>query len=102
VLSFYFDISPSKPNQSTEKPTNGAVLHKRKMSSLAGPKCTAAVDKESLKHSNWGYAYANGFVVLSEGLHMFNLRAIATGANIDPSGNLSTTKRTFVGWLSWD
>jgi hypothetical protein len=37
VLSLYFDISPSRPNQSTEKPTKGAVLHKRKMSSLAGP-----------------------------------------------------------------
>jgi hypothetical protein len=31
--------------------------------------------KENLKISNWGYAYANGFV-LAEGLDMFRLGAV--------------------------
>jgi hypothetical protein len=33
-------------------------------------------------NSSWGYAYANGFVVLAEGLDMFRLGDIATGGNM--------------------
>jgi hypothetical protein len=51
----------------------------------------------NLKYSNWGYAYANGIVVLAEGLDMFRLRAIATGGKVNPTGNLSFTKTTLVG-----
>jgi hypothetical protein len=56
--------------------------------------------KRNLKYSNWGYAYGNGFVVLAEGLDMFRLGAIATGGNMNTSGNLSFTKRSLVGWMS--
>jgi hypothetical protein len=36
------------------------------------------------------------FVVLTEGLHMFRLRAVATGGNMNSSGKLSSTKRILV------
>jgi len=39
----------------------------------------AGTGKQSLMNSNWRYTYANGFVVLAEGLDMFRLGAIATG-----------------------
>jgi hypothetical protein len=48
----------------------------------------------SLKNSNWGYAYANGFVALAENFDMFIIGTIATGGKVNPSGNLSFTKRT--------
>jgi len=51
--------------------------------------------------SDWGYAHANGFVVLSESLYMFRLRAVATGEKMNPSGNLFFTKRNLVEWVSW-
>jgi hypothetical protein len=38
--------------------------------------------------------------VLAEGLYMFRLRAVATGWKMVPSGNLSFTKTTVVGWMS--
>jgi hypothetical protein len=47
-----------------------------------------------------GIAYANGFVVLAEGLDMFRLGAVATGGNMNLSGNLSFTKINLVGWIS--
>jgi hypothetical protein len=53
-----------------------------------------------VKYSNWGYAYANGFVVLGEGLDMLILGAIATGGKMFPSANLSFMKRTLLGWKS--
>jgi hypothetical protein len=37
---------------------------------------------------NRGYAYANGFVVLAEGLDLFRLWRVATGGKINLSGNL--------------
>jgi hypothetical protein len=43
--------------------------------------------KRILKYSNWGYAYANRFVVSAKGLDMFRLGTIATGGNLNPSGN---------------
>jgi hypothetical protein len=48
-------------------------------------------------YSNLRYACANGFVVLAEGLDVFRRGAVATGGNMNPSGNLSCTKRTLVG-----
>jgi hypothetical protein len=50
----------------------------------------------SLKNNNWGYAYANGFVVLAEKCDMFIIGTVATGGKVNASGNLSFTKRT--GW----
>jgi hypothetical protein len=37
-------------------------------------------------HTGRGYAYANGFVVLTEGPDMFGLRAIATDGKNNPEG----------------
>jgi hypothetical protein len=54
----------------------------------------------NFKFSNWGYAYANEFDVLTEGLDMFSLGAIVTGGNMNPSGNLAFKKITLVGWMS--
>jgi hypothetical protein len=48
----------------------------------------AGTGKQSLMKSNWRFAYANGFVVLAEGLYMFRLGAV-TGGNINPSRNSS-------------
>jgi hypothetical protein len=50
-------------------------------------------------YSNWGYAYANCFVLV-EVLNIFRLAAIVTGGKMNPSGNLSFTKRIYVGWTS--
>jgi hypothetical protein len=36
---------------------------------------------------------------VAEGLDMFRLGAIATGGRMIPSGNLSFTKTTMVGWM---
>jgi hypothetical protein len=44
-----------------------------------------------------GYAYVNGFLALAEGLDVFILGVIAAGGNMNPSGNLSFTKRALVG-----
>jgi hypothetical protein len=49
----------------------------------------AGTGKQSLMKSNWGCVYANGFVVLSEGLYMFRLGAVVTGGNINQSRNSS-------------
>jgi hypothetical protein len=54
------------------------------------------IGKQNVKHSSWGYAYANGFVVWAEGLDMFRLGAVAVGGNMNPSGNLTFTKTTWV------
>jgi hypothetical protein len=53
-----------------------------------------------VKYSNWGYAYANGFVALGEGLDVFILGAIATGGKMVSSANLSFMKITLLGWKS--
>jgi hypothetical protein len=37
---------------------------------------------------NWGHAYANGLVVLTEGLDVFRLEAVATGGKVKPSDNV--------------
>jgi hypothetical protein len=42
------------------------------------------------------YAYTNGFVVSAEGLDVFRLGVIATGGNINSSGNLSFVKEILV------
>jgi hypothetical protein len=39
-------------------------------------------------------------VVLAEGLDVFRPGASATGGNMNPTDNLSFTKRTLVGWMS--
>jgi hypothetical protein len=44
---------------------------------------------------NWGYAYANGFVVLAEGLGMFTPRDIAATGRMNPSD----IRITLVGWI---
>jgi hypothetical protein len=49
---------------------------------------------------NWGCVYASGIFIVAEGLDMFKLEAIATDRRMIPSGNLSFTKRTLVGWMS--
>jgi hypothetical protein len=42
-----------------------------------------------------------GFFVVAEGFDMFRLcAAAATGRRMMPSGNLSSAKRTSVGWMS--
>jgi hypothetical protein len=46
-----------------------------------------------------GYAYSNGLVVLDEGRDMFTLGTIATGGNMNPSGNLFCKKIYLVGWM---
>jgi hypothetical protein len=40
------------------------------------------------------------FVVLAEDLDVFRLRAVAAGGRRLPSGKLSFTERTLVGWMS--
>jgi hypothetical protein len=50
-------------------------------------------------NSNWGHAYANGFLVLAEGFEMLTLGAIAPGGK-NLSSNLSSTKRNFVGRMT--
>jgi hypothetical protein len=37
---------------------------------------------------------------MAEGLDIFILGPIATGGRMIPSGNLSFSKRTLVGWMS--
>jgi hypothetical protein len=59
------------------------------------------LEKWRLNNSNRGYVYADGFVVLAEGLYRFTLGAVATDGKMNPSGNLSFIKRTSVGWMSW-
>jgi hypothetical protein len=59
----------------------------------------AGIDKQSLINYNYGCAYANGIVVLAEGLVMFSVGAIASGGRMIPSGNLSFSKRTLVEWM---
>jgi len=64
----------SLANQETKKLTKGGVLAQD--SARLNHSCVrnAKLDlKRSLRYSNWGYAYANGFVVLAEGLDMFRL-----------------------------
>jgi hypothetical protein len=62
--------------------------------------------KTNLRYNNWGYAHANEFGVLAEGLDMSRLWAIVTGENMNPSGNLSFTKRWMDVWKlnpeGWD
>jgi hypothetical protein len=59
-----------------------------------------AIGKQSFMNCNWGYAYAEGFVVLAEGLYMLRLGANCTCGKMNQSGNLSFTKRALVGWMS--
>jgi hypothetical protein len=43
------------------------------------------------------------FVVLAEGLNMFRLGNSVTGWKMNPSGNLSLTKRILAGWMDvWE
>jgi hypothetical protein len=53
-----------------------------------------------LINCNCGCAYNNRIVVLAEDLDTFGLRVVAAGGRMLPSGNLSFTKRTLVGWMS--
>jgi hypothetical protein len=55
--------------------------------------------KRNHRYSNWGYAYANGFVVLAEGLDMFRLVTVATGGNIKPSDNLLRQELCLTGYF---
>jgi hypothetical protein len=48
---------------------------------------------------NLGYDYADGSVLLAEGLNVPRLGAAATGGKINPSGNLSHTEGILVGWV---
>jgi hypothetical protein len=69
-------------NQPTKRLTKGGVL--RKTSSIARLNHSCVRNngwnlKKNLKYSNWGYACADGFIVLAEGLDMFRLGATATG-----------------------
>jgi hypothetical protein len=63
-------------------------------------KCIAGIGKLCLTNYNLGYAFANGIFVLAEGLDVFRPDPIATVWRMIPSGNLSFTKRTLVGWMS--
>jgi hypothetical protein len=49
----------------------------------------AGTGKTSLKDINLGYTYANGFVVLAEGLDKFKQGAIATGGGGGENNNSS-------------
>jgi hypothetical protein len=59
-------------------------------------KRSAGIGKQCLKTENFGRTYANGIVVLAEGLDMFKPGVIVIGWRIIPSGNLFFTKRNFV------
>jgi hypothetical protein len=53
-------------------------------------------------YNNWRYAYANGFNVLAEGLDMFRLGVIASGKNMNLSGNFVFYEKDF-GWMDvWE
>jgi hypothetical protein len=60
-------------------------------------KCIVGIGKGSLKNSNWGYAHADRFVVLTEGLDMFRLWAVVTDGKINLPGNLFYGKS--FGWM---
>jgi hypothetical protein len=49
---------------------------------------------------NWICAYINGIVVLTEGLDMFRLGAVAAGGRMTPSCILSFAKRNLFGRMS--
>jgi hypothetical protein len=65
-------------NKPTKKLTKGGVVHRSTTSFLArlNHSCVrnAKLDlKRNRRYNKWGYAYANGFVVLAEVLDMFRL-----------------------------
>jgi hypothetical protein len=60
----------------------------------------AGIGKGTICTITEGNAYAEGFVVLTEGLDMFRVGATATGGNMDPSGNLFFTERSLLRWIS--
>jgi hypothetical protein len=50
-------------------------------------KHVAGIGKQTLMDYNWGCAYANGLVVLVEGIDVFRLGTVAFGEKMNPSGN---------------
>jgi hypothetical protein len=56
----------------------------------------AGIGKQSLINYDWGYACADGIVVLAEGLGMFRLGPIATGRRMITSSILSFAKRNWL------
>jgi hypothetical protein len=53
--------------------------------------------KRNRRYNKWGYAYANGFVVLAEGLDMFRL-VLLTLAGIRTVRQFVLYEKNF-GWL---
>jgi hypothetical protein len=60
-------------------------------------KIIGGICKQSFINCNWGCAYANGFVVLAEGLGVIKLEGIATGGRMIPSDTWSFAKETLFG-----
>jgi hypothetical protein len=52
----------------------------------------ARIGKQSCINCNWGCAYANGIVVLAEGLDMFRPGDITTAGRMIPLDNLFFAK----------
>jgi hypothetical protein len=79
-------MNTSKSDRLTKKLSKGAVLRKRKTPSVARllrTVRTAATGRQSFMNCNWGHAYANGFVVLTEELHIFRLGPVAAGGKMN-------------------
>jgi hypothetical protein len=85
-------------NQPTKKLAKGGVLRKRNIAACETR--NAGIGKQYLTNYNTANAYADGSLALDEGLDMLRLAHVAPGVKKNPSGNLSFTKRTLVGWMS--
>jgi hypothetical protein len=58
----------------------------------------AGSGKRCLISYNWECSYANGIIVVAEGIDIPRLGAIATGGRIISSGNFSLFEKDF-GWM---
>jgi hypothetical protein len=58
--------------------------------------------KRNRRYNKWGYAYADGFVVLAEGLDMFRLELLTLAGIRTRQGQFVLYEKNF-GWLDvWE
>lgn len=91
-----------KPSQPTKKPKSNQGRNQAKARDIfpCQIKSLPLTKRIPGPGKGRGYACANSFVVLSEGLDMCRLGAVTTGRKMNPLGNSSFTKRVLVGWMS--